>query len=643
MKIIQYVLLGIVLLTALYFRFHLIGKIPGGLYPDEAANGLDINNILKGHIAPFFLRGNGREALFFYFEAASVLMFGRGVWQFHIVSATIGVLSVLGCYLVASRFYNRSVGLMASFFMAVGTWHIVLSRTALRAIQTPLFISFLFYFGARALQAKTKAERYWCAAIAGIFLGGGLYTYIAFRVVPLIIIFVLAIVLLVDWRQKWAWVKEYWGAACTTFVVALVTTLPIDWYFITNPGSFSGRSSQVSVFNPDLNHGHLLATIGTVFFKQVRAYFIDGDTNWRQNISGFPFLSPLISPFFGVCLLALTLITVVVVYKALAKRLSAEELKKKLASVTVVAIFWVMLIPVVATDEGIPHGLRSVGTIPAVYILSAVGVAYAWKKLHELWHHGWMEYLYKLVAVLFFASMAFISYQQYFVYAANVPMVNPGDSVDAFRSDLTRVSSWINAHPNAKLHTYLVLDLYSVQTVDYLTTAAGNPYVIVDPAHAQDLHVSRGDTVLFTGSTVPDAERFLQAHQGRVAIAEEAYNRFGAVELIVVNVTANDPSVSLGANADGSFTVLNFGQRIDWYWEDVSFYPWVIKIWQCSTADCSDAQLVKTNNQNDYLSTADNELVDGTRSDLYFHAVGYDSKGNVIKDYGTIKAPKYVQ
>src|SRR6185436_5754340 len=84
--------------VAIFFRYWQINHLPGGLFPDEAANGLDINNMLKGQVAPFYERGNGREALFFYFEAAAVLLFGRGVWQAHIVSAGFGVLAVLAVY-----------------------------------------------------------------------------------------------------------------------------------------------------------------------------------------------------------------------------------------------------------------------------------------------------------------------------------------------------------------------------------------------------------------------------------------------------------------------------------------------------------------------------------------------------------------
>ena len=97
------ILLSLVLLLGIFFRFYLINQMPGGLFPDEAANGLDVNNILEGDIQPFYERNNGREGLFFYLLAASVAAFGRGPWQHHIVSAAIGVLTILVTYILASR------------------------------------------------------------------------------------------------------------------------------------------------------------------------------------------------------------------------------------------------------------------------------------------------------------------------------------------------------------------------------------------------------------------------------------------------------------------------------------------------------------------------------------------------------------
>ena len=62
-------LLILILLLAVFFRFFMITTFPNGLFPDEAANGLDINSIFHGHLQPFYERGNGREALFFWISA----------------------------------------------------------------------------------------------------------------------------------------------------------------------------------------------------------------------------------------------------------------------------------------------------------------------------------------------------------------------------------------------------------------------------------------------------------------------------------------------------------------------------------------------------------------------------------------------
>src|SRR5581483_7767558 len=164
----QKFLLVVIILLAVFFRFYQILQMPGGLFPDEAANGLDINLMQQGHLQPFYERGNGREALFFYMEWASTAGFGKGQWQFHIVSSLIGVLAVLMVYFVTYRLflmdvfvgasfsrqlsedgraspaptesedgeYQRkkhraiNIALLAAFLMAVSTWHIVLSRTA---------------------------------------------------------------------------------------------------------------------------------------------------------------------------------------------------------------------------------------------------------------------------------------------------------------------------------------------------------------------------------------------------------------------------------------------------------------------------------------------------------------------------------
>ncbi len=156
-----------IIVLAIFFRFYQIFNLPGGLFPDEAANGLDINLMQAGHLQPFYERGNGREALFFYMEWASTAIFGKGQWPMHATSALVGVVVVGMIYFVTYRLFltnekdeaNKqraiNIGLLASFLVAVSTWHVVLSRTAFRANLIPLFSCLAIYFLLRTYRAAT--------------------------------------------------------------------------------------------------------------------------------------------------------------------------------------------------------------------------------------------------------------------------------------------------------------------------------------------------------------------------------------------------------------------------------------------------------------------------------------------------------
>src|SRR3989338_6163538 len=123
----------LIFLIAAIFRFWQINGLPGGLFPDEAANGLDVNEILNGNIQPFYERGNGREALFFYFLALSVAIFGRGVWQHHVVSAGFGLMATFAIYFLVKRMFGKRTALLASFFFSFSSYSVTIFRSAVRA------------------------------------------------------------------------------------------------------------------------------------------------------------------------------------------------------------------------------------------------------------------------------------------------------------------------------------------------------------------------------------------------------------------------------------------------------------------------------------------------------------------------------
>ena len=504
----------LILAAAAVFRFALIGELPGGLFPDEAANGLDVNSILSGDLKPFYERSNGREGLFFYFISAVVAFFGRGHWQHHIVSAGFGFATVVAAYFLTKRLFGRNVAYLAAFFMATSSFAVTISRTAFRANLAPFFVTMTALFLVKLWQETDPKKRYWPAAIAGVSFALGFYTYISYRMmIPLLIAF--KIVLLIAYRDRIKEIlREYWKPKLLAGIAFLITIFPLAYYFITHPGSFVGRAGHVSIFSKDLNNGDILGTFWGVFKLTMLGFFTNGDTNWRHNVAGFPFLSPGVSVFFAISLVVFTCAGIKFLKDAWQKKLDP----KTFSMTIIAAIFWAMLVPEVTTAEGIPHGLRLICVMPAIFIMAAWSVNWLWEKLKN--YAG--PHSRTVVAVLFLSFIFIYNFVLYFGVAASSP-----EYYYAFRSDLTTVSNYLNERsiPNA---TYLSLDKFSVQTVEYLTTEYGNPYILLDPANTYQVKLRPGDVVVFTMSTLYDRIRFREAHPKTELIKQER-NKFGQI------------------------------------------------------------------------------------------------------------------
>ncbi|MBI5742720.1 MAG: glycosyltransferase family 39 protein [Candidatus Niyogibacteria bacterium] len=358
-------LLGIMILAA-FFRFYDLGNVPHGLYPDEAMNG---NNALEalspaGHFKLYYPENNGREGLFMNLQAISVAAFGNEPWALRLVSGIFGTLTVLGVFFLARvLFKDDEIALLAALFIATSFWHINFSRIGFRAIMAPFFLTWGLYFLWRALfrESQTGNFRYpwkkWALlAAGGLFFGGGLHSYIAYRVAPLLLAFPffkhLKMTLAVG-KQVLMPSLEYKKFAATWGIflgAALLAALPLLTYYALNPADFFGRTAQISIFSLENPVRELLVNTA----KTIGMFFWAGDYNWRHNLSGAPELWWPVAIAFALGLIV-----------ALARRTVKYWL----------LLSWlaVMLLPVVVSAEGIPHALRAILVIPPVMILAALG------------------------------------------------------------------------------------------------------------------------------------------------------------------------------------------------------------------------------------------------------------------------------
>ena len=187
-----HVLLALVILVGIGFRFYRLATIPPGLNDDAAWNGLYAIELVQDaaytpYSRPIVPGGAGRETMFHYVIAALMTMTGRIPLAIKAASAIIGVLHLIASYLLARELFGRRAALMATMLLATSGWHITMSKIGWRDISMPFFETLCFYF----LWRGFRTGRYLDFALSGLALGLTLNTYPASYVTPCIVLLVL--------------------------------------------------------------------------------------------------------------------------------------------------------------------------------------------------------------------------------------------------------------------------------------------------------------------------------------------------------------------------------------------------------------------------------------------------------------------
>lgn len=510
-----------VIVIAIGLRFYDLQHYPPGLWPDVAANGLDAKDILKGDYRPFYPRGNGREGLLFYLDALAIKYHGTGVWQLYVPTAVIGVLTVIAIYFATQVFFGRLAGVLAALFAATSAWHVTLSRSGFRAILAPLFLAaFTAFVGYTIASAKQKKRlpAFLLAILAGIAFGGGFYSYIAYRAVVGVVLGVVVLLLLAALHEKIGFphFRRYGGEMAVGLLAALIVMSPLAWYFSRHPGELVGRAGQVSIFSPDLQRavGAQDAWGALVYSTRetVKGFFVGpGDLNWRHSVAGYPLLNPLVGLLFLLGLLW----TIGGTFGVLWKMTRGQEVHMGMIFPYLLLMLAGMLVPVVTTAEGIPHGLRSLGLLFPIMLLSgtaaAVGIHYVQRRLKSERARA-VGYGIVIGAIIVFSLY---DGALYFLVARNTPA-----AYAAYRGDLTEVAKFLNA---AQGKAYLVLDDFSAQTVEFLAPGRSS---LVKPGQSSATQLATGEIIVFTQSTLTNADQYEKNHVD-VERLESRRNRFG--------------------------------------------------------------------------------------------------------------------
>ncbi|MDD3487529.1 MAG: glycosyltransferase family 39 protein [Candidatus Moranbacteria bacterium] len=450
------ILSALIVLGAFFLRSYHLGTLPPGVYPDEAVNGMDAATAnADHHWQVFYTNNNGREGLFINLIAISFKLFGISVVSLKPWSVIFGTLTVLGMILLGEELLgSRRAGLIAGFLTATSFWAINFSRIGFRAIMLPFVLVFTIFFLIRGIQKKKIIDY----VVAGLFFGLGLHTYIAFRIAPLILIVLLA-AFMVSRRR---FLRTHWKEVLAFVLATTVVAMPILMDFYHHPDHFSGRSSQVSVFNPEVNQGHLLLTLGKTFGLSMAKYNFYGDQNWRHNLPPWPEIFPTTSIFF----LAGLFYFIWEFFALLWKRFRRGERDDRLILVSLLlAWFFAMLLPEAISSEGLPHALRSIGTMPVALLLTVFSIEAVFKRAEQARYAKYKEAVWTLLAVLVIGTGIWTT-RMYFVDWGGNPEIH-----GAFDEGYLNMARYINALP-ADLPKYVVDNGPGIEMEDGLQTSS---------------------------------------------------------------------------------------------------------------------------------------------------------------------------
>lgn len=425
----------LILLTAAALRINQLETYPPGPHYDEAVNVLIGRSIVFGsaNLFPIANSYQGRETLYHYLTAPLLHYVVDDVFAFQIVSVFANLLTIAASMALGRVMFrgNRGVviALAVGVLMTISFHQLWLSRQAYRAVTLPMmqalgllylwrglfigakgggstiekrenrflatshppdpktaegerielrrFFKFPLHLLKRGFRDEVRTKyrspmhqqvlRILRLALGGIFCAGALYTYMASRLFPVWLLLAGLALLGLD-RANW---RRRLGQGVVFFGVMALAAMPIVVYALNHPDIFFRRLDEVS-------GGDMTVSLAESIRRHAAMFFLHGDFgNLRYNVPGRPYFTSLEGLFMivgiGVALWRLMYV----------KRIAGASYEDAPANsgfpLERTAYFLallspLMVIPAVISVGGYPPShMRSLGMVPMIFILVAVG------------------------------------------------------------------------------------------------------------------------------------------------------------------------------------------------------------------------------------------------------------------------------
>ncbi len=413
--------IGLIALAA-FFRLYRLDAVPPEMNSDHVEKLYDVYDVLNGKTPIYFERNTGREPMQFYLAVAIIKLFNTGLthYSLKLTNVVMGVLSVIGVYLMGRELGGKRLGLAAGFFAAVSIWPVATSRIGLRYPFAPAFTSLALWSLWRALRRGGRND--WL--LAGLILGLGLHGYTAFRLMPVAAAALIGLHALAHWRD----VLTHWGRWLVNVTlyagVAALVFLPLGHYMVEKPDMFWYRTLTRAA---DVEHplpGEPWRLFETTFSRTLGMFNWSGDEVWVCTVPR----APAIDVISGGLLLLGVVYTLVYLSR-----------KRGLLAAQLILSGLILLLPSalnLAFPNESPSVVRAGGAIPVVAVLVALALLHiAGEVKNDLGRQVGPIVTGVLVTALL-VGMATINFQRYFTaYFTNYRLsaMNTREVSDAVR------------------------------------------------------------------------------------------------------------------------------------------------------------------------------------------------------------------
>jgi hypothetical protein len=417
----------LILLTAVFLRLYAITDAPPGLTHDEADHGITAWEIVNGMRGVYFTIGYGREPLFDYATAGLMSLIGPTYLAVRLTAVYASLLMIAGMAAWIRRAFDAPTALLTAAGLAVGFWPVMAGRQALRSIMLPALFALavlLWWQGMERLKINDSRLKVNLKSsiinlfFAGLLLGGTFYTYIPARVMwgvfPVVLLFAAL------WQRPFF--RQVWVGTAVMLVIAFLTASPLFLYLAANP-AVEVRIDELSVPLAAAAEGNFQPLLRNAT-ASLRLFSVEGDSTWRYNIPGRPFLQPVMGILFyaGIIIALLKII----------------QNKDQAARGSFLALAWLAagLSPVLVTGPELSM-TQAIGMQPVLYLFPALtlvaaadlvmsrgaGVQRSWGDAFSPLLPRSSALLLILSVLILYLATAVSTYRAYFINWANAPEV----------------------------------------------------------------------------------------------------------------------------------------------------------------------------------------------------------------------------